>query len=644
MVSVNNLSLYFGGQDIFKDVSFMVNKGDKIGLTGKNGAGKSTLLKVLAKQQSFNHGSISVPNNIIIGYLMQDLDFVDGLTVIQEAQTAFEHLNEIEKKMNAASQQLSSRTDYESQEYLDIISDFNSLEERFRMSGGHDTAAEISQVLTGLGFTQEDFHRPTTEFSGGWRMRIELAKILLKRPDLLLLDEPTNHLDIESIIWLERWLANYNGAVVLVSHDRLFLDSSTNRTIEIAFASINDYKASYTKYLTLREDRVKKQIQAKKNQDKFIEDTKVLINKFRAKKNKAAFAQTLIKKLDKLEIIQVEQEDVARMRMRFPPAPHSGKMSLVLKDISKNYGELQVLEKINLEISRGDKIAFVGKNGEGKSTLAKIIVNEIDYKGNIELGHQVKVGYYAQNQAEFLEDNLTVLSTIEQAANQQIVGNVRTILGSFLFSNDEVTKKIKVLSGGERARVALCKLLLEPYNLLIMDEPTNHLDITSKGLLKKALNDYDGSLIVVSHDREFLQGLTQKVYEFKDQNIKEYIGDIDTFLSEKDLESFKELECLQERKKDVKQGKSERQISYVEHKRKKKKLKALKNRISKLERNIEEIERSQKEIDLQLSDPDQFKELSKKEGFFEEYEKNQQKKKEFELEWEQAVEELNKQS
>ena len=644
MVSVNNLSLYFGGQDIFKDVSFMVNKGDKIGLTGKNGAGKSTLLKVLAKQQSFNHGSISVPNNIIIGYLMQDLDFVDGLTVIQEAQTAFEHLNEIEKKMNAASQQLSSRTDYESQEYLDIISDFNSLEERFRMSGGHDTAAEISQVLTGLGFTQEDFHRPTTEFSGGWRMRIELAKILLKRPDLLLLDEPTNHLDIESIIWLERWLANYNGAVVLVSHDRLFLDSSTNRTIEIAFASINDYKASYTKYLTLREDRVKKQIQAKKNQDKFIEDTKVLINKFRAKKNKAAFAQTLIKKLDKLEIIQVEQEDVARMRMRFPPAPHSGKMSLVLKDISKNYGEIQVLEKINLEISRGDKIAFVGKNGEGKSTLAKIIVNEIDYKGNIELGHQVKVGYYAQNQAEFLEDNLTVLSTIEQAANQQIVGNVRTILGSFLFSNDEVTKKIKVLSGGERARVALCKLLLEPYNLLIMDEPTNHLDITSKGLLKKALNDYDGSLIVVSHDREFLQGLTQKVYEFKDQNIKEYIGDIDTFLSEKDLESFKELECLQERKKDVKQGKSERQISYVEHKRKKKKLKALKNRISKLERNIEEIERSQKEIDLQLSDPDQFKELSKKEGFFEEYEKNQQKKKEFELEWEQAVEELNKQS
>ncbi len=643
MVSVNNLSLYFGGQDILKDVSFMVNKGDKIGLTGKNGAGKSTLLKVLAKQQSINHGSISVPNNIIIGYLMQDLDFVDGLTVIQEAQTAFEHLNEIEKKMNSASHQLSTRTDYESQEYLDIISDFNSLEERFRMSGGHDTAAEISQVLTGLGFTQEDFHRSTTEFSGGWRMRIELAKILLKRPDLLLLDEPTNHLDIESIMWLEKWLANYDGAVVLVSHDRLFLDSSTNRTIEIAFAKINDYKASYTNYLSLREDRVKKQIQAKKNQDKFIEDTKVLINKFRAKKNKAAFAQTLIKKLEKLEIIQVEQEDVARMRMRFPPAPHSGKMSLVLRDISKNYGKLQVLDKINLEIARGDKIAFVGKNGEGKSTLAKIIVNEIDCQGKKELGHQVKVGYYAQNQAQFLDDDLTVLSTIEQAANQQTVGNIRTILGSFLFSNDEVTKKIKVLSGGERARVALCKLLLEPYNLLIMDEPTNHLDIISKDLLKKALNSYDGSLIVVSHDREFLQGLTQKVYEFKNQNIKEYIGDIDTFLSEKDLESFKDLEILKNNQKDLKQDKSERQISYAEQKKHKKKLKVLKNRISKLERNIEDMEKSQKEIDLQLSDPEQFKELSKKEGFFEEYEKNQQKKKNLELEWEQAVDELNKQ-
>ncbi|MDA0890432.1 MAG: ATP-binding cassette domain-containing protein, partial [Bacteroidetes bacterium] len=344
MISVNNLSLYFGGQDIFRDISFMVNKGDKIGLTGKNGAGKSTLLKVLAKEQSPNHGNVSIPNGIIIGYLMQDLDFEDGRTVLEEAQIAFEYLNDIEKRMNHANQQLIERTDYESKEYLDIITDFNYLEERFRMSGGHDTAAEISQVLTGLGFSQYDFNRQTTEFSGGWRMRIELAKILLKKPDLLLLDEPTNHLDIESIIWLERWLANYSGAVVLVSHDRLFLDASTNRTIEVAFSKINDYKASYTKYLTLREDRIEKQVQAKKNQDKFIEETKVLINKFRAKKNKAAFAQTLIKKLEKLEIIQIEQEDVARMQFRFSPAPHSGKMSLIVRDASKNYSDLKVLD------------------------------------------------------------------------------------------------------------------------------------------------------------------------------------------------------------------------------------------------------------------------------------------------------------
>ncbi len=640
MVSVNNLSLYFGGQDIFKNISFMINKGDKIGLTGKNGAGKSTLLRVLAKEQSPNEGNISIPNGVTIGYLMQDLDFEDGRTVLEEAQTAFEYLNDIEIKMNYANKQLTERTDYESKEYLDIINEFNYLEERFRMSGGHDTAAEISQVLRGLGFTQYDFNRQTTEFSGGWRMRVELAKILLKKPELLLLDEPTNHLDIESIIWLERWLSNYSGAVVLVSHDRLFLDASTNRTMEVAFSRINDYKASYSKYLTLREDRILKQIQAKKNQDKFIEETKVLINKFRAKKNKAAFAQTLIKKLDRLDIIEVEKEDVARMQFRFPPAPHSGKMSLVVKDASMHYGELQVLDKINLEIVRGDKIAFVGKNGEGKSTLAKMIVNELDYDGLIETGHQVHLGYYAQNQAEFLDENLTVLESIEQAANEDTAPRVRSILGSFLFSNDEVTKKIKVLSGGERARVALCKLLLEPYNLLIMDEPTNHLDITSKELLKRALNNYDGSLIVVSHDREFLQGLTQKVYEFKDQKIKEYIGDINTFLSEKDVESFNQLESSQKDQKNVKRDKLEDQLSFTVKKDKQRKIKTLQRRISRLEKQIEEIERSQKDIDLQLSDPEKFKELSKTEGFFEQYEKDQKKKHELETEWEETVEKL----
>ena len=640
MVAVNNLSLYFGGQDIFKDISFMINKGDRIGLTGKNGAGKSTLLRVLAKEQSPNNGNISIPNGIIIGYLMQDLDFEEGRTVLEEAQTAFTYLNDIEQRMNYANEQLSQRTDYESKQYLEIINDFNYLEERFRMGGGHDLAAEISQVLTGLGFTQYDFNRQTTEFSGGWRMRIELAKILLKKPDLLLLDEPTNHLDIESIIWLERWLRNYTGAVVLVSHDRLFLDSSTNRTIEIAFSRINDYKASYTKYLTLREDRIEKQIQAKKNQDKFIEETKVLINKFRAKKNKAAFAQTLIKKLDQLEIIQVEKEDLARMQFRFPPAPHSGKMSLIVKNATKSYGDLQVLNKINLEIIRGDKIAFVGRNGEGKSTLAKMIVDELNYEGEIKLGHQVKMGYYAQNQADFLDENLTILETIEQAANEDVSSKVRSILGSFLFSNDEVTKKIKVLSGGERARVALCKLLLNPCNLLIMDEPTNHLDITSKDLLKKALMNYDGSLIVVSHDREFLQSLTQKVYEFSNQNIKEYIGDIDTFLSEKDLENFKQLESSQKDQKNTKIDKSVDQLSFIEKKNLKKKIRILQNRVNKLEQKIAKLETSQNEIDIQLSDVEKFKELSQKEGFFERYEANQHKQKELELEWARVVEEL----
>lgn len=639
MISASNISVYFGGQELFDDVSFMVNKGDRIGLVGKNGAGKSTLLRILSGEQKPNEGSISTPNDSTIGYLRQDLEFEEGRTVQEEAEQAFQEIKKLEQAINAINLEMSERTDYESDGYMQLITDLNDLNERFGMLGGYTIQSEMSQVLIGLGFQLDDFERQTNEFSGGWRMRLELAKILLSKPDVLLLDEPTNHLDIESIMWLEGWLKNYSGAVILVSHDRAFLDAVTNRTIDLILGKANDYKASYSKYVELRKDRQEKQIQSKKNQDKEIKQTKMLIEKFRAKKSKASFAQSLIKKLDKMDLIEVEQDDTASMYFKFPPAPHSGKVTLKVSKASKNYDDLQVLKDVSLMLERGDKIAFVGKNGEGKTTLSKMIVNVIDYDGEIEYGYQVKVGYYAQNQSELLDENKSIFEVVEDAADEHSRPRVRDMLGSFLFSGDTVQKKVKVLSGGERARVALCKLLLEPVNLLIMDEPTNHLDMVSKDILKRALKNYDGTLIIVSHDRDFLEDLTEKVYEFKDKNIKEYIGDINNFLGEKKVQDFTQFELENKQKSKVKKSDdSDSKQTFNEHKQLDKDIRKVTNKVGQLEKAVERLEKELKELDQELAKPERYKELSSRKGFFESYQDKQNELSQKMITWEESTE------
>ena len=641
MISANNISVYFGGQELFDDVSFMVNKGDRIGLVGKNGAGKSTLLRILSGEQKANEGSISTPNESTIGYLRQDLEFEEGRTVQEEAEQAFQEIKKLEQQITAVNLEMSERTDYESDGYMQLITDLNDLNERFGMLGGYTIQSEMSQVLIGLGFQLDDFERQTNEFSGGWRMRLELAKILLSKPDVLLLDEPTNHLDIESIVWLEGWLKNYSGAVVLVSHDRAFLDAVTNRTIDLILGKANDYKASYSKYVELRKDRQEKQIQSKKNQDKEIKQTKMLIEKFRAKKSKASFAQSLIKKLDKMDLIEVEQDETASMYFKFPPAPHSGKVTLKVSNASKNYDDLQVLKGVNLMLERGDKIAFVGKNGEGKTTLAKMIVNAIKYDGEIEYGYQVKVGYYAQNQSELLDENKSIFEVVEDAADEHSRPRVRDMLGSFLFSGDTVQKKVKVLSGGERARVALCKLLLEPVNLLIMDEPTNHLDMVSKDILKRALRNYDGTLIIVSHDRDFLEDLTEKVYEFKDKNIKEYLGDINDFLKEKKVQDFTQFELENKQNSKVKKSDdSANKQTFNERKQLDKDIRKLSNKVGQFERAVERLEKELKELDEELANPERYKELSSQKGFFESYQDKQNELNENMSSWEESLERL----
>src|SRR5690554_3305807 len=542
MLNIHNLSVSFGGEYLFEDVTFRLGSGDRVGLIGKNGAGESTLLKILAREIESDSGDIAADKDVQIGFLKQDIDFKEGRTVLEEAYEAFVEIKRLEKKLEEINTQLAERTDYESEGYHQLMVDLNDVQQQYEIHGGYNYQGDTERILQGLGFSRADFDKLTDTFSGGWRMRIELAKLLLQNNDILLLDEPTNHLDIESIIWLESFLNNYPGAVVIVSHDKMFLDNVTNRTIEISLGKIYDYNKPYSQYLLLREELREQQMAAQKNQEKQIEQTEKLIEKFRAKATKASMAQSLIKKLDKMERIEVDEDDNSVMNLRFPVSVNPGKVVIEAEGISKFYGSKKVLEGIDLLIERGSKTAFVGQNGQGKSTLAKIIVGEIDHQGSLKLGHNVQIGYFAQNQAEYLDGEKTILDTMIDAANESNRSKVRDILGSFLFRGDEVEKRVKVLSGGERNRLALAKMLLQPFNVLVMDEPTNHLDIKSKNVLQDALRGFEGTLILVSHDRDFLQGLTNRVYEFKNHRIKEYLGDIDYYLDQRKVENLREVE------------------------------------------------------------------------------------------------------
>ena len=605
MISVDQLVVSFGGFELFKGISLLVSPRDRIGLVGKNGAGKSTLLKILAGHQFPNEGVVSVPPDVRLGYLPQHMDIFDGRTVFEEAVTSFEEILALERRIEEINHEIATRTDYESAEYhrlLDHVTEFN---ERFHMLGGNNFEAEVERTLLGLGFLRKDFTRQTSEFSGGWRMRIELAKILLKRPDVFLLDEPTNHLDIESIQWLEDFLKNYNGAVVLVSHDRAFLDAVTNRTVEITLGRIYDFKSNYSRYLILRKELKEQQMSAYINQQKMIEDTEKFIARFRYQATKSIQVQSRVKALDRLERLEVDDEDNSALRIKFPAALRSGTVVAEAKELSKSYGKLNVLHKIDLIIERGEKVAFVGKNGEGKTTLARVILGELEHQGEMKLGHNVKIGYYAQNQANLLNEDLTVFETIDRIAVGDIRTKIRNILGGFMFSGDDVEKKVRVLSGGERSRLAMVKLMLEPVNLLVLDEPTNHLDMRSKEILKQALIDYDGTVIVVSHDRDFLEGLVSCVYEFKDKKVKQHLGGIYDFLIRKKMESMKELEKKEiASNQEVKVQKSEEveKVSFEERKEINKNLSRIEKSIEKTEKQIADLENNIVKMDQLLAD------------------------------------------
>jgi ATP-binding cassette subfamily F protein 3 len=636
MLNIHKLSVGFGGEYLFEDISFRLHAGDRVGLIGKNGAGKSTLLKLLSKDMAPDTGVIASEKDLKLGFLRQDIDFVQGRTVLEEAQQAFEEIKALELQLDEINHQLATRTDYESEGYLQLIEDLSEITQRYEMVGGYNYQGETEKILQGLGFNRSDFDKKTETFSGGWRMRIELAKLLLQTNDVLLLDEPTNHLDIESIIWLEQFLNQFTGAVVIVSHDKMFLDHVTNRSIEISLGRIYDYNKPYSQYLVLRSELKELQLNAQKNQEKQIQQTERLIEKFRAKASKATMAQSLIKKLDKIDRIEVDEDDNSVMKLKFPVSVTPGKVVIESHGVSKAYGDHQVLSEIDLLIERDSKTAFVGQNGQGKSTLAKIIVGDIKAsQGHVKLGHNVQIGYFAQNQAEYLDGNKTVLDTMIDAANESNRAKVRDILGSFLFRGDDADKYVRVLSGGERNRLALAKMLLQPLNVLVMDEPTNHLDIKSKNVLKQALQSFEGTLLLVSHDRDFLQGLTNKVYEFKDQKIKEYLGDIDFYLEQRKVADFRAIEKKQQQKKLSKEAPVNKELSYKEQKA----MKSLQNKLSNIEAQISDLEAAIKKQDQSL-ELDYEKTASDPE-FFDRYQNNKLALQDCMKRWEKISEEID---
>ena len=617
MISVEKLKVEFGVTPLFSDVSFVINKKDRIALVGKNGAGKSTLLKILAGMQLPTAGNVSVPRDVSVGYLPQVMNLSDSGTVAEEAESALENIADRKNEIDRLNNLLAERTDYESDEYKQLIERFVRESERYDMMGGANYKSEIEKTLLGLGFMRSDFDRPTSEFSGGWRMRIELAKLLLRRPDVLLLDEPTNHLDIESIQWLESFLSTRANAVMVVSHDRAFINNVTTRTIEISCGKIYDYKVPYDEFVRLRKERREQQLRAYENQQKMIQDTEAFIERFRYKATKAVQVQSRIKQLEKIERIEVDEEDNSMLRLKFPPAPRSGNFPLIAEDLAKSYGDHIVFSHVDMTIRRGEKVAFVGKNGEGKSTLVKCIMGEIaDYTGRLTLGHNVMIGYFAQNQAQLLDENMTVFDTVDSVAQGDIRTKIRDILGAFMFGGETIDKKVKVLSGGERSRLAMIRLLLEPVNLLILDEPTNHLDMRSKDVLKSAIRDFDGTVIVVSHDREFLDGLVSKVYEFGGGKVREHLGGIYDFLQKKKIDNLNMLGAVAE-KKDTPAAQPSAgdtgisgKLSYEMQKEQARKLKKAEKDVENCEKEIETLEGKIAEVEEKMSHPDNASDVS----------------------------------